>query len=803
MRKLGKQILSLGLLAAWGTGFSQVEMTEGQYQPYGVTNDGVVVMGGEGWNGPFYLWTPEEDDIFMIGGVTAGNGIGGVARFTDDGRKVAAVMMDSILLPLRWDTIALPGIMAAEDSIILTDMLFYMQNEVGILVGKRPLQDTMIIMTTMNEGRSWLDLLGTGAFLNLEGKDLGGFNVAALADPYNVVAGGDKGTLYFGRLTGGMWNPVDNLPAMEVGSYTALDFMVENTYALYPGLVGGTRADGNPFLWRTTDGGNNFDTLMEGLGGIPTDICHVGSAFFMTTENGLIQKSVDTGSHWTTVCTADEGLALNQIAFDSTGKYGLALSTGCVYASQDSGNTWTRKTVAEGGIWSKAGKTTENVVWNDLLWTGSTAIVAGSDGQLWQSTGSNCDFWSPMENPMGEKDILTLCLTDKNGYLLVAGEGGTVYRKLLSEQPVKEYRALSGIYDIATDTWSSLPYLPYYTDMSCNNTYMISGDGSTVVGSMSVMEPWTDGTMRVQSRGMAIRNGEVINLGTRFLGEYTRANAVSYDGSVIVGHQDMLGPWMAAVWTMNGDSTYGRNQFLLAEGGLSDEAGDWDFSYIKENIVGQAQAVSSDGKWIGGVGNSVTAFSAPWLFNREKGEFILLAEGDFVEGCVSDMNNDATVVVGWNGNGESGWIWTPQDGQMELNDFVTEKLGVDLGDGYLASVYDMSPNGRWIVGYGIRGMEHFGYRIDLKDWLDAANEESGRIEAAVYPNPVSTELHVDLLDESPAMMRLYDLSGRLVMERQTRSASNVLNVEGLESGMYLLQVTLGGKSRAFKVSVVR
>ena len=53
------------------------------------------------------------------------------------------------------------------------------------------------------------------------------------------------------------------------------------------------------------------------------------------------------------------------------------------------------------------------------------------------------------------------------------------------------------------------------------------------------------------------------------------------------------------------------------------------------------------------------------------------------------------------------------------------------------------------------------------------------------------------------MMRLYDLSGRLVMERQSRSASNVLNVEGLNEGVYLLQVTLDGKSRAFKVSVVR
>ena len=46
MRKLGKQILSLGLLAAWGTGFSQVEMTEGQYQPYGVVVRRATALAG-------------------------------------------------------------------------------------------------------------------------------------------------------------------------------------------------------------------------------------------------------------------------------------------------------------------------------------------------------------------------------------------------------------------------------------------------------------------------------------------------------------------------------------------------------------------------------------------------------------------------------------------------------------------------------------------------------------------------------------------------------------------------------------
>lgn len=176
----------------------------------------------------------------------------------------------------------------------------------------------------------------------------------------------------------------------------------------------------------------------------------------------MIQKSVDTGSHWTTVFTEENGISLNQISFDTTGKYGLALGTGAVYVSQDAGNTWEKKVVAEGGIWSKAGKNTENVVWYDACWVGSTAIVAGSDGQLWQSTGNTCDLWTPIENPMGGKDIRSLYVTEVNSYLLIAGDGGTVYRRLLSEQPIKEYKAVAGIYDIASDTWTACPYLPYY-----------------------------------------------------------------------------------------------------------------------------------------------------------------------------------------------------------------------------------------------------------------------------------------------------------------------------------------------------
>lgn len=189
------------------------------------------------------------------------------------------------------------------DSIVLTDILFYKQSTSGIVVGKRPLSDTMIIMTTSNESLSWRDLLKGGAFTNLAGKDLGGFNVLALVDQYNVIAGGDKATLHYGWLTGGTWNPVANLPGTAVESYSAIDFIVTDDYARNPGLVGGVRIDGQPFLWRTKNSGDDFDTVIDGLGGDSCRHLPCRRHFFpvypewFDTEIGGYRKPLDDGLH--------------------------------------------------------------------------------------------------------------------------------------------------------------------------------------------------------------------------------------------------------------------------------------------------------------------------------------------------------------------------------------------------------------------------------------------------------------------------------------------------------------------------
>ena len=41
---------------------------------------------------PYEIWTPKTGKIETIGGMSAGNGVGGLGRYSDDGTKIAAVM---------------------------------------------------------------------------------------------------------------------------------------------------------------------------------------------------------------------------------------------------------------------------------------------------------------------------------------------------------------------------------------------------------------------------------------------------------------------------------------------------------------------------------------------------------------------------------------------------------------------------------------------------------------------------------------------------------------------------------------
>ena len=58
----------------------------------------------------------------------------------------------------------------------------------------------------------------------------------------------------------------------------------------------------------------------------------------------------------------------------------------------------------------------------------------------------------------------------------------------------------------------------------------------------------------------------------------------------------------------------------------------------------------------------------------------------------------------------------------------------------------------------------------------------------IYPNPTKNTLNIKLNNSNKAEASLYDISGRLVLKQKLQKELSVLNIENLNSGMYLLQI---------------
>jgi hypothetical protein len=73
--------------------------------------------------------------------------------------------------------------------------------------------------------------------------------------------------------------------------------------------------------------------------------------------------------------------------------------------------------------------------------------------------------------------------------------------------------------------------------------------------------------------------------------------------------------------------------------------------------------------------------------------------------------------------------------------------------------------------------------------------------AAIYPNPANESIYVKLGSEyqSITSIRIFDIQGKLVY--QTRNISELLNIDlqGLEKGIYILNITSTRDSRNYKI----
>ena len=71
----------------------------------------------------------------------------------------------------------------------------------------------------------------------------------------------------------------------------------------------------------------------------------------------------------------------------------------------------------------------------------------------------------------------------------------------------------------------------------------------------------------------------------------------------------------------------------------------------------------------------------------------------------------------------------------------------------------------------------------------------------IYPNPVKDYLHIGFENQTHYVIRLYDMSGKLILERQTDGRDIQLDLRNLHSGLYLLGITAPDQKRFTAVKI--
>lgn len=766
-----------------------------------VNNDGQAIIYKDQTR-PYEIWNPRTGERTEIGGAAAGNGIGGIGSFSDDGSLVSAVRYsDAIKVSTAWEKSVF------EDMAINFHGITNPSSNTLYAIGSSDDGQTGFIMKSTNNGKTWqkpsIAVNNTGSSTVSNGW-LGGIECMAWMNWAQAFVGGHNGAFYYGKTAGASFGQVDPHPAGntdEVKTYWAMDFMdTEVNYNKVYGAIGIELADGTGAVWYTTDAMESTKAA-SGVAGVPAYITHVGETYFMVTRNGHIQKSEDYGATWKDVFVLNAGPSpwdadgtpmFSRIKFADS-QNGMALATGAVYVTADGGETWTKNTVAD------------NL--NDIIWHGiafaedGTATIAGSGGNVYE-TADMGGTWTKIEPEAGcTTDMMGVMVTDKG--INVCGAQGTFFHRDYTET-VSGYTA--SIYDVESSEWNDLPGTGYLSGESASSAYGISGDGSTVIGGVYVYKPEL-GNTAIHCDAAAWVNGELIDLGTKYpeKNSNTMAYKASYDGSVIVGWQDHRLPRYASVWRKNSSGGYDQS-LMLKDPDLKEE--DLDLSYetglqnMKTNVLGCCNAVSSDGKWIGGRSNTnQNAVDGAWLWSEETG-LKLLNPTPGADDMVYDMTNDASFVVGQVGPGGSSWVWTEETGMKEMNKYLTENLGIDLGEYYICGVMDLSPNGRYITGWCMKGMGKYAYVVDLKGGTTSIEKPAEQVKAAVYPNPVATDLHIDLpFSGLNTRISLYSLQGCLIRTMTTANVNNVMNVSDITPGLYVLNVNAKGVNKSFKVEI--
>ncbi|WP_228429242.1 T9SS type A sorting domain-containing protein [Chryseobacterium sp. 52] len=328
-------------------------------------------------------------------------------------------------------------------------------------------------------------------------------------------------------------------------------------------------------------------------------------------------------------------------------------------------------------------------------------------------------------------------------------------------------------YDTASSSWVNHGGLvPTGWDGSVSSTWGMTSDGNTVVGL-----GWITAGSAHAVKWDAV-NG-VTDLGSIVPNRSSRANAISSDGSVIVGWQDQdNGTRSGAKW-VNGVESF-----------ITD---------INGGYVGEAGDVSADGTTIIGA-----SMPDPYVWNSANGLTYITHPNSsaFFRGGATGISADGKRVIGFFRafaappmSGE-GFIWTAAGGRINLNDYAVS-IGVNTQGVIMSLPLAISQDGMRIAGIGTNASNQIvAFYLDLSKIQLSTNENTKKTSLSIYPNPVKDIIYFKGMSGIDRV-EVYNMVGQKI--KISNTVEDRIDVSSLSKGTYILQIFVKGEnSQSFK-----
>lgn len=713
----------------------------------GTSNEGVV-CGYERYRSPYVLWNTKTDEITEIGSMGAGEGVGGSARFSADGRFLSGTFTAPTSLPQGWECHLLGT---------PVPMKRLLSNEGGCRIFVSGAGVAPFLVNGSRMDQVWT----IGSDFTVDGEDIP--QVVDLCQPSSsdlFAIAGDK--LLYSR-DGNYFRLLATAPEGLV-AYKKIYFTIPRHGIVFAETESGAKMFYTQDYVASWKESANYE-------GTPLFITHwADNCYAVINADGALMKSTDGGINWekTTPANFPAVDKIEAVKFVSEEK-GVVIAENCVYTTADGGAEWSKVDL--------------EVALKDVVYLSETELYAvGARETIVHSTDGGAT-WTTENSKAGAtaNTLNSIAITSK--WIVACGQNSTIYRKNLLESADVLQMAR---YDVEAGTWNALGNFGFVSDESTGSGHNISANGKNVVG-LSYVAPdcnkLYDSSARINNNHAALwREDEgLIDLGSMVENRGSRANACDEDANVVVGWQELeKGEWPAVKWERDANGTYTESYILK----------DNEKEFGPDNMVLYASAVSTNGQWIGG--GMVSTGTNAWLWSEKDGAVDLGKEG-----FVNYISNDGDYVVG------NTFFWTSKDGSKTLSEYLTETLGMELGTFIPKAITSVSPSGQYISGHGSSNNVGVTYCLDTKNPatgidLVAVDGDDKCLNVTCNRGKVNVKFNAE-----GAAVHLYDMSGRQVATANIAQGEANISTIGLPEGVYVVRAACAGNVNVVSKVVVK